>query len=121
MKTGRSAALVFGERVPLRLEERRPQRNRPQRRTADPKHDDIVELPASARGEVGRLTVQSGVSRKHEEAQLVRPSPATETGVGAREGCRRIAPIRGGDPAGYDVGHEVRVVETEGHEGRARG
>ena len=75
----------FVERVPRGLEQRRAQRDRAERRTADPEHDDVVELAARFRREIGRLVVQRVVGRQREESELARVATALESRVRARE------------------------------------
>ena len=116
VQSRQTAALVLGQRVPRGLEQRGAKRDRSERRAADAKHDDLVELAARP----SRRSRSTGDAARRRWAATRNPSsPASRRRTSPANARRNAA---GADvqsdaatPPSIDVAHHVGVVDAERH------
>ena len=114
------------EQIPLRGAQRGAERDWPERRPADPEHDDIRQrviagATALPLHEVERLRMQRAIVRQVEETKRALGVLIHHSLVRRGERYAGLGPFGGGDAAVDRRAHHVRVVEADGHvEGSGR-
>jgi type IV pilus biogenesis protein CpaD/CtpE len=107
------------QHVPEGRSQRRAQRDRSERRAADPQDDDVAPAAARLFGEAHDLIVQVAVAGQIEKAERSRVVSLPEGSVRVAEARGVLAELRLRD-AGRGVARDhVRVVEAQGHVSRS--